>query len=59
MGEINTLVKQWIRTEGMHQVRKFGVNAVQDRALFSHSCSGDGLAASGEDWREGGDVWKF
>ena len=30
VGEINTLVKQWIRTEGMHQVRKFGVNAVQD-----------------------------
>ena len=21
VGEINTLVKQWIRTEGMHQVR--------------------------------------
>ena len=54
VGEINTLVKQWIRTEGMHQVRKFGVNA-----MFSHICPGNGLAASGEDWREGGDVWKF
>ena len=28
VGEINTLVKQWIRTEGMHQVRY--VNSVQD-----------------------------
>ena len=28
-------------------------------AMFSHSYTGDGLAASGEDWREGGDLWKF
>merc|ERR1719494_387185 len=27
----------------------------QDRG----NASGDGLAASGEDWREGGDLWKF
>ena len=52
MGEINTLVKQWIKTEGVHQVsqRYFNIEVEHCKSYFA----GYGLARSLKDWRQVG-----
>ena len=52
MGEMNTLVKQWIRTDGVHQVsqRYFYIEVEHFQSYFA----GYGLARSCEVERTGG-----